>query len=40
MALFAEGNDVVVKGAEVAVGDDRDSEGSVLASGLGSAAGG
>lgn len=40
MALFAEGNDVVVKGLEVAVGDDKHSEGGVLASGLGSAAGG
>jgi len=40
VALFAEGNDVVVKGLEVAVADDGDSEGGVLASGLGSAAGG
>jgi hypothetical protein len=40
VALLAEGNDVVVKGLEVAVGDDGDSEGGVLASGLGSAAGG
>ena len=40
VALLAEGNDVVVKGLKVAVGDDGDSEGGVLASGLGSAAGG
>ena len=39
VALFAKGNDVVVKGLEVAVADG-DSEGVVLASGLGSAAGG
>ena len=40
VALFAESNDVVVKGLEVAVGDDGDSECGLLASGLGSAAGG
>jgi hypothetical protein len=40
VALFAEGNDVVVKGLEVAVGDDGDSERGVIASGLGDAAGG
>ncbi len=40
MALLAEGDDVVVKGLEVAVGDDGDSECGVLASGLGDAAGG
>ena len=40
VALLAEGNDVVVKGLEVAVRDDGDSEGGVLASGLGGAAGG
>ena len=39
MALLAEGNDVVVKGLEVAVGDDGDSEGGVLAAVLGDAAG-
>ena len=38
MALIAEGNDVVVKGLEVAVGDDGDSEGGVLAAVLGDAA--
>ena len=35
VALFAPGYDVVAEGLEVAVGDDGDSEGSVLASGLG-----
>ena len=40
VALLAEGNDVVVKGLKVAVGDDGDSEGGVFATGLGSAAGG
>jgi len=40
VALLAEGNDVVVKGLEVAVGDDGNSEGGVLAAVLGSAAGG
>ena len=40
VALFPEGDDVVVKGLEVAVGDDGDSEGGVFASGLGNAAGG
>ena len=40
MALLAEGNDVVVKGLEVAFGDDGDSEGGVLAAVLGDAAGG
>jgi len=40
VALLAEGNDVVVKGLEVAVGDDGDSEGGVLAAVLGDAAGG
>ena len=40
VALLAEGNDVVVKGLEVAVGDDCDSEGGVLAAVLGDAAGG
>ena len=40
VSLLSPGNDVVVKGLEVAVGDDGDSEGGVLASGLGSAADG
>ncbi|HEY5214134.1 MAG TPA: hypothetical protein VIJ38_14055 [Acidobacteriaceae bacterium] len=40
VALLAEGNDVVVKGRSVAVGDDGDSEGGVLAAVLGDAAGG
>jgi hypothetical protein len=40
VALLAEGNDVVVKGPDVAVGDDGDSEGGVLAAVLGDAAGG
>ncbi len=40
MALLAECNDVVVKGMEVAVRDDCDSEGGVLAAVLGDAAGG
>jgi hypothetical protein len=40
VALLAEGNDVVVKGLEVAVGDDGDTEGGVLAAVLGYAAGG
>jgi hypothetical protein len=40
VALLTEGNDVVVKGLEVAVGDDGDSEGGVLAAVLGDAAGG
>jgi hypothetical protein len=31
VALFAPGNDVVMKGLEVAVGDDGDSEGGVRA---------
>jgi hypothetical protein len=31
MALFAPGNDVVMKGLEVAVGDDGNSEGGVRA---------
>ena len=39
VALLVESNDVIVKGLEVAVRDDGDSEGGVLASGLGSAAG-
>lgn len=39
MTLLAEGNNVIVKGLEVAVGDDGDSKGGVLASGLGDAAG-
>jgi len=38
-ALLAEGNNVVVKGLEVAVGNDCDSEGGVLAAGFGDAAG-
>ena len=40
VALFAKGNDVVVKSMEVAFADDGDPEGGVLASALGSAAGG
>ena len=40
VALFTEGNDVVMKGLEVVVADDGDSESGVFASGLGSAAGG
>jgi hypothetical protein len=40
VALFAPGNDVVVKGLKVAVGDDGDSEGGVRASVPGSAADG
>jgi hypothetical protein len=40
VALLAEGNDVVVEGLEVAVRDDGDSEGGVLAAVLGDAAGG
>jgi hypothetical protein len=40
VALFAPGNDVVVKGLKVAVGDDGDSEGGVRASIPGSAADG
>ena len=40
VALLAEGDDVVVKGLEVAIGDDGDSEGGVLAAVLGDAAGG
>ena len=40
VALFAKGNDVVVKSLEVAFADDGDPEGGVLASALGSAAGG
>jgi hypothetical protein len=40
VALLAKGDDVVVKGLEVAVGDDGDSEGGVLAAVLGDAAGG
>ena len=40
VALFAEGDDVVVKGLEVADGDDCDSEGGVLASVPGDVAGG
>jgi hypothetical protein len=40
VALLAECHDVVVKGLKVAVGDDCDSEGGVLAAILGSAAGG
>jgi len=40
VALLAEGDDVVVKGLEVAVGDDGDSEGGVLAAVLGNATGG
>ena len=38
-ALLAEGNDVVVKGLEVTVGDDCDSESGVLAAVSGDAAG-
>jgi hypothetical protein len=37
---FAPGDDVVAECREVAVGDDRDSEGGVLAAVLGDAAGG
>jgi hypothetical protein len=40
VALLAECHDVVVKGLKVAVGDDCDSEGGVLAAILGSAASG
>jgi len=39
VALLVESNDIIVKSLEVAVRDDGDSEGGVLASGLGSAAG-
>jgi hypothetical protein len=40
VALFAPGNDVVAECLEVAVGDDGDSEGGVLAAVLGDAAAG
>jgi hypothetical protein len=39
VALLAEGNDVVLKGLEVAVRDDGDSEVGVVATFLGDAAG-
>jgi len=39
VTLLADGNDVVVKSPLVAIRDDEDSEGGVLASGLGGAAG-
>lgn len=40
VALLAEGNDVVVKGLEVTVGEDGDSQGGALAAARGDAAGG